>query len=265
MPYPEPAPPVISKITSILSWTRGRYTEFVPTVEVDSNLATSWQLLTGSLPPGMLFSPVTGKIYGTPSVAAEGGVWGAVIFAANDIGRSVEGLRLTMGIKAPQVDSSPGLHFIMDIDSCAVGLRGGVDVHADGRAIIHGVRGNQVPAVLSLVRTGVVLDLDITEIRVSFKEFDTDGTILSLRPDDETDVEKVGHDEQAAYHFWLDYTRPELLSMLSGYQADGGTAFSGLAEISITYNVDLFGGSRVANQTSQTFWHTLHHDLQPLT
>lgn len=265
MPYPDPAPPVISKITSVLSFVRGRYYEVQPTVEPDSNLATSWQLLTGALPPGLSFNTVNGKISGTPTRGAEGSVWGCVIFAHNDAGRSAEGLRITIGVRSPTAETSPGVHFIFDVDSYAIGLRDRVDVHADGRAIIHQVRGNQTPAVISFVRAGAVLELDVTAIRVSFKEFDTDGTILSLRPPGETTVEKIGYDDHAEYHFWLDLTLPELGNMLTGYEADGGTGFSGLCEISITHNVTIFGSPRTANQTSQTFWLTLHDDLQPAT
>lgn len=237
------AAPVINTTTSVLGYKQWEAWEYQPYA---TNTPTSWAC--PNLPTGLSINTSTGKISGAAEVA---GVFVVGLTATNGDGTSAA-LVLTIGIEeANAALTSSGYELKIDVATRKIEfisapgsqqtveetkVSGTTTTKTTGSRTIDGTapnlfakEGDSLLLWISFVKGGQSLDLDIQTLELAIKEFEPD-TRLVLGDD----WKKFGSGTGAYYGLYSDISGTDLANALANYEADGGTAFDGLAEIEWT-------------------------------
>jgi hypothetical protein len=254
--------PVIYQSTSVHGLMRGRPFAFQPALAPGSPAASSWQLLSGTLPSGLTLNATTGKISGTPDSDAEGSTYTLGLSAVNADGVSAP-LVLTMGVEYAPVEADGGLTAIIDLDTGVVGFPECDQRTEENRAVAHVRRGDAYALSVVFVRRGTVIDLPVTAMRVTGKKEETDPPIPFQAPGDYL-VYKEGSGETARYNVWLSLRDEQLATDLEDASAARGTAVPYVCEIRWMWTRSMGESSaRTAERSSLEFVFVVHRDSLP--
>ena len=250
--------PIIDPTTSLLAMERGKYYRFQPSVAIGSDAATSWSV-RGTLPTGITLNTSTGAISGTPDRESEGSLWVVQLIATNASGSSTP-VRIIFGVEYAVVEPDGALHAVIDLDTNAICFRGQDQETPDHRQIVHVCAGDAFPLTVTYARRKTVIDLPVTEIRVTVREEDTESGISIVPSGDEVPV-KEGDGDTARYTIWLTLTDAMISNLIQDREKPQGSAVNLLAQIQTKHLVDMGEEEpRPATRSSLSFWLVAHRD-----
>lgn len=223
--------PIINDTTSVLALTRGKYYALQLSV-LPGAVPDSWAISGGGLPEGLTLDPDTGKISGTPTRETEGSVFCVDITATNGDGTSAP-LSLVIGIERSIVEPSGEVEMWIDVETGYVEFADGRRDDS-GRALLEIARGDLFPLSIGFTKRGQVIELDVYQLSLVNREFETDGELSNLDLLDGT-VNQVGYDQNARIWTRVDVTDERLHGILYDYEDDRGTWFDGTAQLEFRF------------------------------
>ncbi|MEI6035098.1 MAG: Ig domain-containing protein [Verrucomicrobiae bacterium] len=215
--------PVINTTTSVLGYKQWESWEYQPYA---TNTPTSWAC--PNLPAGLSIDTSTGKVSGAASVA---GVFVCGLTATNADGTSSP-LVLTIGIESANAAlTSSGYEVNIDVATREISFTAAAAsttaaAPAAAAPNLYAKEGDSLLLWISFVKNGQALDLDIQTLAIAVKEFEPEARLVLGDA-----WKKYGTGTGAYYGLYAAISGVDLASALGNYEADGGTAFDGLAEI----------------------------------
>lgn len=233
--------PVINTTTNVLGYNQWQYWEYQPYA---TNNPTGWAC--PNLPAGLSINSSTGKISGAAQV---NGTFNCGLTATNGDGTSAP-LVLTIGIDAANAAlTNSGYEVKINVQTREIefiAASGGTSQTVEKTTVEAGTTtkttgtqtvGANAPELfakendslllwISFQKNGQNLDLDIQSLAIAIKEFDPDNRLVLGNA-----WKKFGSGTGAYYGLYASISGTDIMAALSNYEADGGTAFDGLAEI----------------------------------
>ncbi len=202
----------------------------------------------------------TGLISGA---ATEAGVYNVSVIAANADGPSAAALVLTIGIEPATGSLRSGADLFVDLQTGLVSMQGAADATpgAEGAPLFAVKEDDDLLLYVQFRRGETVVDLGaVTEMSFGLKELETESVVtLGGGADtgvDGTPFKVMGTGTDATYVLHVKFDGDAMAAALANYEADEGTSFVALAELT-WLEPNPTTGDRVGPaelvRTSQTF------------
>jgi len=232
------AAPVILNIQSVLEYLQWQEFEFLPHAINDP---TFWNV--SALPPGLAFSPATGRISGA---ATKPGVWVCGILAGNADGLSaietftvgveastysapVDVLDATIELGTGAVTIAPSM-----VTDASVNVDASTAKTADLKPLLWLKRGDTKIFHVRFVKGGVIADINLTSLKLGFKAFEPEQVIVQS-----LGFGRVATGAETMYRLAVSVLGTALDAELSNTESDVATHVIGLAEFEWKWTNDL--------------------------
>lgn len=251
--------PVIDTKTSVLALTEGREYSIQFTA---TETPTSWAITDGELPSGLSLDTTTGLVTGTPDLDTAGSVYKIHLKATNGSGDSAEDLVVVIGVEYARFEQGAAVELDVSLRTGTVTMPNVEDYDEDTSAqIVHAKSGDIFPITARFVKDGLGNDLDIYNLTVTAKEFESESTSFTVS---NGVWQKLSSGDASRYQVIIDLTATELEDVLSNGEnsRDFDTAVDFSCEIEAEYWQDVGTGTPAANiRTSRNFILRVHRDI----
>lgn len=240
------SPPVITVTQSVLGYLQNQFFSFQPYA---TNEPTTWT--ASALPSGVGINTVTGLIGGAANFP---GVYEFELIANNAFGPS-EPQKFVIGIEESVLSSESEIELSLDVESGIVttGTDAAKISSEDGKTpLFDSKNDDDLVLLVQFKKRGLILDMDLVELRAFFKEFDPDSAIVIGDK-----WFKVNTGSLSYYKIYVPMKGSGLQGALSDNEDDNGTFFNALASIEWKTNNEQLGVF-VADSSTDVITKTAH-------
>jgi hypothetical protein len=233
------ATPIISRNTGLLGSLQ--WATYNLQLALLQGASITWT--ASSLPPGLSINSATGLISGTPTTP---GIWHVQVKATNSDGADQVILyipiRATTATAGSDIDLRINL-FTRDVEPNVPGAvpSTAAAVPAGPPVICVSKEGDDLFFRVQLEKGGTIVDLDVTEFRVTLKELDTEQVICrggggTAEVDGVVYFKRYGSGSTTSYRVYMQLESAALKAVLADKEDEDGTFFNGRLEFDLEYN-----------------------------